>query len=240
MMPEGIIAAAPTLSDPSSCQLMNITTPSILLIDEDPVGRALIRCIVQACRDDQPIISETGSFADGVSFLRGQRATVIFLGQSAQSRPALLQLMELRSLAGKAPIIPYRPYLTPSVMADARQIGPEAVAVQDRLEGLRQLIRATRDPRVLAEPALATVAEPQASLRQARLKPECAALYPSLQPSSWVPASVVAQHLLGRALAMPNPDPVLLRRLMIDEHFEFRGGVKRAKPDEPGTRLGDV
>jgi DNA-binding NarL/FixJ family response regulator len=218
----------------------SIKSRPLLLIDEDPAGRDLIRAIVQLCRDDRPVVTDADSFAAGVWFLRGQAAAVILLGQTAQSRPALLQLVELRSLAGKTPIIPYRPYLTRSVIAETLEIGPEAVAGQDRLEGLRQLIRATRDPRVLAQPALAAVAAPHPSLRQARLKPECAALYPSLQPSCWVPASVVAQHLLGRALEMPNPDPVLLRRLMIDEHFEFQGGDRRAKLPEPGTRLGDV
>jgi len=205
----------------------------LLIIDEDPAGRALIHAMVQICRDDKPVVAEADSFAAGVGFLRSQAA-------SAQSRPALLQLMELRGLAGKTPIIPYRPYVTRMVIAEALLIGPVAVAGQDRMEGLRELIRATRDLRVLAQPALAAVAAPRPSLRQARLKPECAALYPGLEPSCWLPASVVAQHLLARALELPNPDPVLLRRLMLDEHFEFRGGVKRAKLPEPGTRLDDV
>lgn len=213
---------------------------TLLLIDEDSASRTLIRFIVRACRDDNPAITEADSFAGGVSLLRASAAAAILLGQASGPRTALLQLKELRSLAGGKPIIPYRPYLTLSVIAEARRIGPEAVARQDQIEGLRQLIRATRDPRVLTQPALAAVAAPPPSLRQARLKPEWAERYPGLQPGCWLPASVVAQYLLGRVLDMPNPAPALLQRLMNDLHFEFQGGERRPTTPDPGTRLADV
>jgi hypothetical protein len=63
------------------------------------------------------------------------------------------------------------------------------------------------------------------TIREARLKPEYASLYPGLQPGVWMSASAMGQQLLLwhlSAQAMPQGE-----RLMADEHFEFRGGQKR-------------
>jgi hypothetical protein len=63
------------------------------------------------------------------------------------------------------------------------------------------------------------------TIREARLRPEYADLYPTLQPGVWTPASDLGRQLLlwhltaGRA---PEGE-----RLMSEEHFEFRGGVQR-------------
>jgi hypothetical protein len=65
----------------------------------------------------------------------------------------------------------------------------------------------------------------QSTIREARLKPEYAALYPGVEPGVWLPATVVGQQLLLwhlTAAATPQGD-----RLMSDEHFDFRGGQKR-------------
>lgn len=63
------------------------------------------------------------------------------------------------------------------------------------------------------------------TIREARLRPEYASLYPGVQPDVWMPASVIGQQLLLwhlTAPAMPQGE-----RLMEEEHFEFRGGQKR-------------
>ena len=62
-------------------------------------------------------------------------------------------------------------------------------------------------------------------MREARLRPEFAELYPVLEPGVWMAASDLGRQLLlwhltaGRA---PEGE-----RLMSAEHFEFRGGTQR-------------
>jgi hypothetical protein len=61
----------------------------------------------------------------------------------------------------------------------------------------------------------------QGEIREARLRPEYASLYPSLEPGVWLPASTIGQKLLLWHLAtsvVPQGE-----RLMAEEHFEFRG-----------------
>ena len=59
-------------------------------------------------------------------------------------------------------------------------------------------------------------------MREARLRPEFAHLYPGLTPGRWEPASRIAEALLANVLLrqmgdVPQPD-------RLDEaHFEFRG-----------------
>lgn len=63
------------------------------------------------------------------------------------------------------------------------------------------------------------------TIREARLRPEYASLYPGVQPGVWMPASAIGQQLLLwhlTAPATPQGD-----RLMAEEHFEFRGGANR-------------
>jgi hypothetical protein len=65
----------------------------------------------------------------------------------------------------------------------------------------------------------------QGPIREGRLRPEYAALYPGVQPGVWMPATAIGQQLLLwhlTAPATPQGD-----RLMSEEHFEFRGGQKR-------------
>ena len=65
----------------------------------------------------------------------------------------------------------------------------------------------------------------QATIREARLKPEYASLYPGVQPDVWMPASAIGQQLLLwhlTAPAIPQGD-----RLISEAHFEFRGGQRR-------------
>jgi hypothetical protein len=62
-------------------------------------------------------------------------------------------------------------------------------------------------------------------MREARLRPEFADLYPVVEPGVWMAASDLGRQLLlwhltaGRA---PEGE-----RLMSQEHFEFRGGTQR-------------
>jgi hypothetical protein len=65
----------------------------------------------------------------------------------------------------------------------------------------------------------------QSTIREARLKPEYASLYPGVQPGVWMPASVIGQQLLLWHLTAPATPQG--ERLMAEEHFEFRGGQKR-------------
>jgi hypothetical protein len=70
------------------------------------------------------------------------------------------------------------------------------------------------------------------TVREARLRPEYAALYPSLEPGVWLPATDVGQKLLlWHLTAAVTPQG---ERLMDEEHFEFRGG----QPSAPGARGG--
>ncbi|HET6795563.1 MAG TPA: hypothetical protein VFH40_00270 [Gemmatimonadales bacterium] len=77
----------------------------------------------------------------------------------------------------------------------------------------------------------------QESIREARLRPEYADLYPGVEAGVWLPATSVGQQLLLWHLATaatPQGD-----RLMTDEHFEFRGGLTRDLTNGVRTRAGD-
>lgn len=62
-------------------------------------------------------------------------------------------------------------------------------------------------------------------IREARLRPEYAALYPGLQAGVWMPATAIGQQLLLWHLTAPATPAG--ERLMAEEHFEFRGGQPR-------------
>lgn len=65
-------------------------------------------------------------------------------------------------------------------------------------------------------------------IREARLRPEYAALYPGVQPDVWLPATTIGQQLLLWHLTAPATPRG--ERLMADGHFEFRGGRSRTGP----------
>jgi hypothetical protein len=75
-------------------------------------------------------------------------------------------------------------------------------------------------------------------MREARLRPEFAHLYPGLTPGRWEPAARIAEavlanvmlHKLGEA---PGPD-----RLLDEAHFEFRGDVASDRASR-GERVSD-
>ncbi len=75
------------------------------------------------------------------------------------------------------------------------------------------------------------------TIREARLRPQYAALYPALQPDTWQAASAIGRQLLLWHLTAPAlPEG---ERLMSEEHFEFRGGGQREK-SEAGARTRSV
>jgi hypothetical protein len=80
----------------------------------------------------------------------------------------------------------------------------------------------------------------QSTIREARLKPEYASLYPGLKPGIWLAASVIGQQLLLWHLTAPAMPPG--ERLMEEEHFDFRGGQRRqltsAGPANPERHRG--
>jgi hypothetical protein len=77
----------------------------------------------------------------------------------------------------------------------------------------------------------------QENMREARLRPEYADLYPGVQPDVWLPATVVGQQLLLWHLATAAAPQG--ERLMADGHFEFRGGLARGPSNGTRTRAGD-
>lgn len=61
-------------------------------------------------------------------------------------------------------------------------------------------------------------------IREARLKPEFAHLYPPLQPDRWQPAALMADQVVAWLLRQPGKGFVAPERVLRSEHFEFRGG----------------
>ena len=77
----------------------------------------------------------------------------------------------------------------------------------------------------------------QGNIREARLRPEFASLYPSLEPGVWLPATQVGQKLLLwhlTAAVAPQGE-----RVMGEEHFEFRGGRSAENRNGARTRASD-
>jgi hypothetical protein len=79
-------------------------------------------------------------------------------------------------------------------------------------------------------PALEPAAAPPgirtgaAGRREARLRPEFAALYPGLRVGEWAPAAVVADRVLAQSLLRAS-DGSFRGRVLLEAHFEFRHGT---------------
>jgi hypothetical protein len=65
-------------------------------------------------------------------------------------------------------------------------------------------------------------------IRQVRLRPEFAHLYPGLDPGVWETATDLAARLLAQHVMQPSPGYMLTNRILPDEHFEFQGGAPRS------------
>jgi len=76
-------------------------------------------------------------------------------------------------------------------------------------------------------------------IREARLKPEFAHLYPPLEPNQWESAARMADRMVAWLLRQPDRGYVAPDRVLRSEHFEFRGGSEKPEstPWQP-RRLG--
>ena len=72
-------------------------------------------------------------------------------------------------------------------------------------------------------------------MREARLRPEFAVLYPTLTPGQWEPAARVAEAVLARLLLLEITDAPLQDRVLREEHFEFRGDGPDGAPSASGS-----
>jgi hypothetical protein len=63
-------------------------------------------------------------------------------------------------------------------------------------------------------------------VREARLRPEWAGLYPGLEAGVWMVAAQLVPLVLRHRL-QGQPTWEFTRRILVDEHFEFRGGRDR-------------
>ena len=75
--------------------------------------------------------------------------------------------------------------------------------------------------------------------REARLRPEYASLYPSLEPGVWVDARDLAEQMLTDDLLRPSPGFMLSSRMLPEDHFDFRGGEPAGRPRIARTRRSD-
>jgi len=60
-------------------------------------------------------------------------------------------------------------------------------------------------------------------MREARLRPEFAHLYPTLTAGQWEPAARIAEVVLARLLLLEISEAPIQDRVLKEEHFEFRG-----------------
>jgi hypothetical protein len=64
------------------------------------------------------------------------------------------------------------------------------------------------------------------AVREARLKPEWGHLYPGLEAGVWMLAGELVPLVLRYRLH-EQPTWEFTRRILLDDHFEFRGGRRR-------------
>ena len=72
-------------------------------------------------------------------------------------------------------------------------------------------------------------------MREARLRPEFADLYPTLTPGQWEPAARIAETVLARLLLLEISEAPLQDRVLREEHFEFRGEGADGTTGTPGS-----
>ena len=73
--------------------------------------------------------------------------------------------------------------------------------------------------------------------RETRLRPGCAHFYPELRPG-WEVAQNVAARVFDRLVTRQGYAAVLSRRVLPEDHFEFRGGSS-IRPGGRMSRLTD-
>ena len=62
-------------------------------------------------------------------------------------------------------------------------------------------------------------------MREARLRPEFAHLYPGLTPGQWESAARIAEAVLANLMLQEMAETPASERVLPEEHFEFRGGA---------------
>lgn len=78
------------------------------------------------------------------------------------------------------------------------------------------------------------------SVRQAKLSATYAHLYPPVTPEVWMPAAEIGAMMLFWRITREGADTGLGDRLLIEEHFEFRGGWTRGTTSDLRTRVSDA
>jgi hypothetical protein len=74
-------------------------------------------------------------------------------------------------------------------------------------------------------------------MREARLRPEFANLYPGLTPGEWESASRIAEAVLANLMLQEMTEAPAAERVLPEEHFEFRGAAA-PRPDRRGGSAG--
>jgi hypothetical protein len=78
------------------------------------------------------------------------------------------------------------------------------------------------------------------AVREARLRPEWAHLYPEFEAGVWIVASRLVPLVLRHRM-QDQPTWEFTHRILEDQHFEFRGGRSRGRSWAGKlTRVGDV
>ena len=75
-------------------------------------------------------------------------------------------------------------------------------------------------------------------MRQARLRPEFAHLYPGLEPGQWESAGRVAEAVLANLMLHEMAEEPADGRALPEAHFEFRGGAPAGRV-RGRNRVGD-
>ena len=73
--------------------------------------------------------------------------------------------------------------------------------------------------------------EDEPRIREARLRPEFAHLYPPLEAGRWESAALMADRLVAWLLRQPDRGYVAPERVLRSDHFEFRGGAQKVGSD---------
>lgn len=76
------------------------------------------------------------------------------------------------------------------------------------------------------------------AVRQARLRPDYAHLYPGVAVGVWLTAAEISAQVLFVRYTQEGPAG-LVRRPLEEVHFEFRGGWERVEVDALRTRAND-
>ena len=74
-------------------------------------------------------------------------------------------------------------------------------------------------------------------VREVRVRPRYAELYPDLPADAWVPARTFAELMVRRASTARSLG--IHRRTLDPRHFEFRGGAAESRPRNARTRRTD-